>query len=140
MKTPIEYFNDGLLASEQGLSKSACPLIFQSWPRRSWEAGYDFGHLIKGWEFEPESELVRVPAVPLEQGANAWRIGRRIEDCPYGLETQDGINWRIGFEAEKTKADPGWSPAPVNRVKTFLFIAIFAFLAFIVGTFLTVKG
>lgn len=40
MMKPIQYFNQGRLARENGLPATACPLRFKAWPYDAWQLGW----------------------------------------------------------------------------------------------------
>lgn len=108
MKTPYNYFSDGLAARYEGLPASACPLIFKAWPHDCWQLGWqlaDIEHNVKSGNVEQEP-LERILKRPFDQGQIAFMQGRAFNDCPYGLTTPDGYNWQAGWIAGNEAANP----------------------------------
>ena len=101
MKQPINYFSDGYEAAQRDLPTSSCPLLFMAWPRDAWLAGHAFYGQFTLKQREPEpAYLDRAPLNVWDQGANAYKRGIAIEDCPYDPTSGDGMIWQAGWVSE----------------------------------------
>lgn len=103
-KSPMQYWLDGYKAAELGLTRESCPLMWNAWPRQSWLAGFDFFTTYAFLAHEPEP-LDYVPADPLGQGKNAYKRGIDIDDCPYNVNSEDGLLWLTGWQNADMQAD-----------------------------------
>lgn len=112
-KTPLQYFMEGFNAADQGLPASACPLLFNAWPRQAWLEGHTFfSEYAMTNHFDTGEPLERVDITPEEQGYNAHAKGSSIADCPYDPDSQDWRNWRLGWHS----ADVAHDAQPVKGV------------------------
>ena len=112
MNRPVDYFNQGRLARQDGLPLTACQLRFKAWPYQAWCLGW---HLA---EIEANVDAGKVDAEPLEnnaktpldQGFVAHKRGLHLQDNPYDPGSREFGQWELGW---REASDPLGAPRGV---------------------------
>lgn len=141
MMKPIQYFNQGRLAREDGLPATACPLRFKAWPYDAWQLGWQLGDIeanVSNHEAEPLVENVKTP---FEQGQIAFIKGIAFEDCPYD-QGVDQVAWQAGYISQSDGDGTGVVRGLFNALKYTVIAAVIVGLmwAFINVTWPTTSG
>jgi ribosome modulation factor len=135
-------FIDGYQAYHAGLPVEANPFLFQANPLRLWCHGWNVAMLVDlanqgifelpgdfGTVDDNAPGYKRIDKEPFDQGRVAYAKGLSQADCPYGPETTNAFEWRMGWSAAKVEADKRQPQLPIEPQPQLERLGWFAWLA-----------